>query len=337
MSPALGLCAFGPSLGDMVAAAAAADRHGFDAVWTSELYNRSATVTLAAFAGATARCRIGSGVMYGVGRSPLMLAAEARDLDELSGGRMVLGLGNGTRRMISDWHGLDGSAPAVRMEELVGLVREIWAVHERPVDHDGRFYRMRFRALEDLVGAPPRAIPIVVAGANPRMVEAAGRVADGVLAHTLCSPKYLQEVVRPALERGARVAGRDPREVRLITYTLACAGEDREQARADAAAMIAFYGSVRSYAPLFAIHGFGPQAEAIQAAFRAGDAAAMVAAVTPAMVDALAVAGTPDEVRAGLARFDGLVDEVVLSPPSFRVPPERIAENLMLLATRTAA
>lgn len=332
--PALGLCAFGPSLPAMVEAAAAADRHGFDSVWTSELYNRSATVTLAAFAQATSRCRIGSGIMYGVGRSPLMLAAEARDLDELSGGRMVLGLGNGTRRMISDWHGLDGSAPAVRMEELVGLVRAIWAVHERPVDHDGRFYRMRFAALDDLVAAPGREIPIVVAGANPRMVEAAGRVADAVLAHTLCSPRYLREVVRPALDRGARHAGRDPRDVKLITYTLASASDDPVRARADAAAMIAFYGSVRSYAPLFEIHGFGAEAQAIRTAFRAGDAAAMVAAVTPAMVDALAVAGTPEDVRAGLARFDGLADEVVLSPPSFRVPEERIAENLMALATR---
>jgi alkanesulfonate monooxygenase SsuD/methylene tetrahydromethanopterin reductase-like flavin-dependent oxidoreductase (luciferase family) len=212
-------------------------------------------------------------------------------------------------------------------------VRDIWAVHERPVDHDGRFYRMRLAALDDLVAAPQRAIPIVVAGANSRMVEAAGRVADGVLAHTLCSPKYLREVVRPALDRGARHAGRDPRTVKLITYTLACASDDPDQARADAAAMIAFYGSVRSYAPLFEIHGFGPEAAAIQAAFRAGDAAAMVGAVTPAMVDALALAGTPADVRAGLTRFDGLVDEVVLSAPSFRVPAERIAENLMGLAT----
>ena len=86
---------------------------------------------------ATSRCAVGSGIMYGVGRSPLMLAAEARDLDELSGGRFVLGLGNGTRRMISDWHGQDGAAPAARMEELVPLIRSIWRLEEGPVDHRG--------------------------------------------------------------------------------------------------------------------------------------------------------------------------------------------------------
>ena len=72
-----------------------------------------------------------------------MLAAEARDLDELSHGRFVLGIGNGTRRMISDWHGLDGDAPATRMEELVPLIRRLWRLHEGPVDHEGRFYRLR--------------------------------------------------------------------------------------------------------------------------------------------------------------------------------------------------
>ena len=80
--PRLGLCAFAPQIETMAAAAQAADRAGFDSVWTSELYNRSATVTLAAVAQRTERCTIGSGIIYGVGRSPLMLAAEARDLDE---------------------------------------------------------------------------------------------------------------------------------------------------------------------------------------------------------------------------------------------------------------
>ena len=103
-----GLAVFGTSLTAMARSGAGADRAGFDSVWTSELYNRSATVTLAALAGTTEDCAIGSGILYGVGRSPLMLAAEARDLDELSSGRFVLGLGNGTRKMIADWHGLDG-------------------------------------------------------------------------------------------------------------------------------------------------------------------------------------------------------------------------------------
>ncbi|HWI75441.1 MAG TPA: LLM class flavin-dependent oxidoreductase, partial [Baekduia sp.] len=116
MTLTVGIEPQGASVRDMAEIAAAADAAGLDAAWTPELYNRSATITLAAMAHRTARCRVGTAIAYGVGRSPLVLAAEARDLDELSDGRLVLGLGNGTRRMISDWHGQDPDAPAVRME-----------------------------------------------------------------------------------------------------------------------------------------------------------------------------------------------------------------------------
>ena len=329
--PQIGICAFAPDIETMASAAGAADRAGFDSVWTSELYNRSATVTLAAMAQATSACAVGSGIIYGVGRSPLMLAAEARDLDELSKGRLILGLGNGTRRMISDWHGLDGDAPATRMEELVPLIRRVWHLNEGPVDHDGRFYRLKISALDDLASAPARDIPIYTAGVNPRMIETAGRVADGLLGHTLFSPRYIQEIVRPALARGVLHAGRDPADVALATYTLAVAHEDEEHARREAAAMIAFYGSVKSYGELFDVCGFTRQAGLIQEAFRARDVEAMVGAVSEEMIDEFALAGTPQQVRDGLRRFDGMVDHVVLSPPSFRITPERAGEILATL------
>jgi probable F420-dependent oxidoreductase len=334
--PPIGICAFASGIEAMAAAAGAADRAGFASVWTSELYNRSATVTLAAVAQSTERCAVGSGIIYGVGRSPLMLAAEARDLDELSHGRFILGIGNGTRKMIADWHGLDGDAPASRMEELVPLIRRLWSLHEGPIDHEGRFYRLKISALDDLAGPPPRAIPIYTAGVNPRMIESAGRVADGLLGHTLFSPRYLQEVVRPALERGALHAERDPADVALATYVLAVVHDDEEQARREAAAMIAFYGSVRSYGNLFEHCGFGREAEAIQGAFRARDVDGMLGAVTEAMVDEFAVAGTPQQVRDGLRRFDGIADQIVLSPPSFRITPERAAELLAALTEHCA-
>jgi probable F420-dependent oxidoreductase len=326
-----GIAVFGTTLEAMSAAGEAVDAAGFDAVWTSELYNRSATVTLAAIAPHTSSAAIGSGIIYGVGRSPLMLAAEARDLDELSGGRFILGVGNGTRRMISDWHGLDGEAPAVRMEELVPLLRKVWNLSEAPIDHEGRFYRLKLAALDQSAGPPEREIPIYTAGVGPRMIESAGRVADGLLAHTMCAPRYLDDVARPAVERGAAKTGRDPGDVVIATYALACAAEDAELARREAAGMIAFYGTVKSYATVFEHCGFGAEAVAIQEAFAKRDLEAMVGAVSEAMVDEFASAGTPAEVDAKLRRYDGVVDEVVLSVPSFQVSDERVAENLALL------
>lgn len=329
--PRRGISVFAGSIAEMVASAAAADAAGFHSVWTSELYNRSATVTLAAIAQRTDTCAIGSGIMYGIGRTPVTLAAEARDLDELSAGRLILGLGNGTRRMIADWHGLDGEAPATRMEELVPLLRSLWRLNEGPVEHEGRFYRCSISALDQMTEPPVRDIPIFTAGVNPRMMETAGRVADGLIGHTLFSPQYIEEVARPALERGAHRAGRDPQGVAFIAMVLCSIADDEQVARREAAGMIAFYASVRSYANIFEVSGFGAQAETIREAFRRRDVTGMTAAVTDEMVDAFAVAGRPDDVKARMRRYDSLADQVVLFPPSFDVGPERRAENLSLL------
>jgi probable F420-dependent oxidoreductase len=326
-----GISVFAASIETMAASAEAADAAGFESAWTSELYNRSATITLAALAQRTTSCLIGSGILYGVGRSPLMLAAEARDLDELSGGRLILGIGNGTRRMISDWHGLDGDAPATRIEELVPLVRRLWRLNEGPVDHEGRFYRCKIRALDQLTEPPVRDIPIFTAGVNPRMMESAGRVADGLIGHTLFSPRYIEDVALPAIERGAVKTGRDAADVEFAAMVLASVSDDEESARREAAAMIAFYGSVKTYANIFEMSGFGPEAERIREAFGLGDVDAMVDAVSEDMVDEFAVAGTPAQVSARLRRYDALADHVVLFPPSFRIEPERVAENLAML------
>jgi probable F420-dependent oxidoreductase len=326
-----GISVFAGSIEEMAISAASADAAGFDSVWTGELYNRSATVTLAAVAQRTATCSIGSGIMYGVGRTPLMLAAEARDLDELSGGRLILGLGNGTRRMISDWHGLDGEAPAKRMEELVPLLRSLWRLNERPVEHEGRFYHCKIAALDTMTEPPVRDIPIFTAGVNPRMMETAGRVADGLVGHTLFSPRYIEEVAVPAVERGARIAGRDPSQIAFAAMVLCALSDDQETARREAAAMIAFYGSVKTYANIFDVSGFGAEARQIRDAFARRDIDAMTAAVSAEMVDTFAVAGRPADVRARLGRYDALAEHVVLFPPSFNVEPERRAENLALL------
>jgi probable F420-dependent oxidoreductase len=325
----LGIEVQGASVRAMGEIAAAADAAGLDAAWTPELYNRSATITLAEMAHRTARCRVGTAIAYGVGRSPLTLAAEARDLDELADGRLVLGLGNGTRRMISDWHGQDPDAPAVRMEELVGLLRRLWRLHEGPVDHDGRFYRLHIAPTGDLLEPVRPAIPIHTAGVNPRMIEVAGRVADGLLGHALFTVEYIEEVVRPAIVRGAERTGRDPAGVELASLVMAAAHDDAEQARRELAAQIAFYFSVKTYGPLAERIGFAAEAARIREAFGRRDLDGMVAAVTDPMIDALGVAGTPSDVRNGLRRYEGVLDHVILYTPSFQVGAERVRESAL--------
>jgi len=219
--------------------------------------------------------------------------------------------------MQQDWHGLDGEHPASRMEELLPLVRRLWRLDEGPVDHDGRFYRLHVHPT-----APPRpvprAVPLYMAGVNARMVEAAGAVADGLVGHPLFTPRYVSEVVRPALARGAQRAGR-AQPPPIAGYLTCSVGEDRDGARRDAAAIIAFNSTVKTYRMTHQVSGFEREADAIRAAWSAGDFEGMAAAVSEEMIDAIALAGTAEEVRARFCeRWEGVYERTLLWPPAFR-------------------
>lgn len=315
---------FGPQRFERARALAVrAEQAGFSAVWTSELYNRSATIVMASLAEATERCAIGSSIAYGVGRTPLVWAAEARDLDELSGGRILLGLGNGNARMMEDWHGVDGSSPAVRMEELVEVLRKLWRLHEGPVHHDGRFYRLHVSPTSET--APPyRArLPIYAAGVNPRMVEAAGRVADGLVGHPMFTERYVEEVVRPALCAGERRAGREEGEVALAGVLMCSVDEDVERARRRLAYAISQYAASRVYDRLFALHGWAEQQRAIREAARARDVEALIAAVPEEAIDAIGVACAPGDLARHVARHARAYDHLDLTGPAWGLTAEQ--------------
>src|ERR1700709_2564423 len=136
-----GITILGGGLSETREVVVAAEQAGFDAAWSGEFLNRSAIVSVAAMAAATERIGVGTAIAYAVGRSPLVLANDARFLDELSEGRFTLGLGTGTRGMMVGWHGVtDPDGPATRMEELIPLLRRLWHLHEETVQHSGRFY-----------------------------------------------------------------------------------------------------------------------------------------------------------------------------------------------------
>ena len=307
----------GASIADVVTGARLAEEAGFESAFATEFYDRSATIALAAMAQATQQIEIGSAIAYAFGRTPLVLAAEARDLDELAGGRLILGLGTGTRRMQQDWHGLDGEHPASRMEELIPLVRRLWRLHEGPLEHEGRFYRVRVRPTA-MVTAPLRPdIPIYMAGVNPRMVQAVGAVGDGLVGHPLFSPEYVRAVVRPALAAGAARTGRTPPPI--AGYVNCCIDADGDSARQQAAALVAFNSTVKTYDVIHRFHGFEGEADAIRSAWRAGDWPGMAAAVTPQMLETFAIAGTRQEARAQFeARWGGVYERPLLWPPAFR-------------------
>jgi probable F420-dependent oxidoreductase len=314
---------------DVVRAAEAA---GFDAAWSGEFLNRSAVVSVAAMAAVTERIGVGTAIAYAVGRSPLVLANDARLLDEMADGRLTLGLGTGTRGMMIGWHGVkDPDGPATRIEEIVPLLRRLWHLHEGRVQHDGRFYSCDITPTADIEPPLRSTIPIYTAGVNPRMIESAGRVSDGLICHPTITDRYLDEVARPAIEKGAAHAGRSASDVAIKGVVICAVHDDPAQARREAAAQIAFYVAPKAYGPVMEASGFGDEAAAIRSAFRAKDHDAMIAAVSPAMLEQMAAAGTVDDVRDQLPALEKRYDHAALYSPSFTLSPERVRENTAAL------
>jgi probable F420-dependent oxidoreductase len=314
---------WGESFAEMVAASLQAEAAGVDTVWVPEMH-RSATVAAAAIGAATSTVGIGTAIMLGFVRSPMTIALEALDLDDLCDGRFTLGLGSGVRRLNEDWHGVKWERPTLQLGEVVRNVRHFIAhAHEGvPMELEGERAPMRIRGYQ--IPWPPRRteIPVYLAAVGPAMTRLAGRVADGWIAHELLSPAYLERQIMPNLVEGLRQAERSREDIDIVVSACCVPHDDDREARRWAAGLVAFYASVRSYEPFFEFHGFAEEARAVQAAFRAHDHDAMVAAVTDAMVDALTLAGTPDSIRRRLQDYDDLADAVKLTPPTHFVDAE---------------
>lgn len=333
----IGVTIMGGDVATCAQMAALAERCGLRSAWTAEFYDRSATVTLAAMAAATSRITLGSAIMYAFGRSPLLTVAEARDLDELSGGRFVLGLGTGTRQQVAGWLGLDAGHLAPRLEELVPLVRDLWRLRDGELRHDGRFYHLKLRPVLEVRAPAQQELEVWVAGVNRRMIEAAGRVADGLVGHPLFTPEYVAEVVRPALARGAARAGRSPR-VPIASYVACVVTEDADRARREAATQVAFYSVVKAFDPILRLHGFERQAAAIREAFYRGDLPGMVDLVSDRMLDTFTVYGTPAEARDRFrARYAAVYEEPLLFFPPLGADQGRQREGMTAMVETFAS
>ena len=310
-----------PSIAEM---ARQAEDGGFESVWVAETAS-SAYVQAALAAQATSRVRIGTNIALAFPRSPTITAMTARDLAELSGGRFILGLGSQVKRVNEQRFGVRFEHPAPKMAEYVEVVRAVLATfRSEQVDHRGRFFTVTMNPFPGAAAVDD--VPVYIAAVNDRMLEAAGRVADGVLGHPLTSPDYIRDVVRPALARGATAAGRDPSEVSLTNSVVLQLNEDRERARFEAALQVAFYATTRTYRPVLDLHGFGDLTAPLRAAYAGGDLGEMARIAMP-MVDTYAIAGTADECRDRLAAFEGLVDRILLGGAWVGPDQAALAEN----------
>lgn len=306
----------GANPAELAELARAAEDAGFARLWSPELY-RSATIPLAAAALATDRIELATGIALAFTRSPFVLALEALDLDELSGGRMVLGLGAGVRRLNERWHAVPAYDPPVpRMREHIAAFREIVSALAagRDARSQGRYVDIHVAGYRRQVAAERERIPVWLAAVMPRMARLTGEVADGFLDHPITTPEWFTDQLLPEIRAGADAANRPVPEA-AGGLIVAASDDDPEAARRAAAATVGFYATVKTYESLFQSHGFDGRLPAIRRAFMEHGSDHLVEAVGEDMTDRFAAAGTFAQVRARAGGYAGVVDRLWVVPP----------------------
>ena len=316
-----GLGTEGDYLKDMDRTARAAEDLGFSGLWTSET-KHDAFLPLAIAANETYEIELGTSVAIAFSRSPMETAQTAWDLQDLSDGRFVLGLGTQVKAHITRRFSMPWDRPAARLREYILALRAIWESFqsEGPLNFEGDFYRHTLMTpFFDPGPIEQPEIPIYIAGVNTRLANLAGEICDGFHVHPFHSPEYVRRTVIPAIAEGARQTNRGPEQVTLATSTFAITGENRErttQQRESVRAQISFYASTPTYRTVLEAHGWEEVGEKLGTMAREKKWREMPAFITDEMLAAFAIEAAPDEIGSALKeRYEGLIDRVALYLP----------------------
>jgi len=322
-----GLAVEGKHLPGIVEVGHAAEELGFAGLWTSETKHDS-FLPLAVAANATESLDLGTSIAIAFSRSPMTTAQVAWDLQDLSGGRFILGLGTQVKAHIQRRFSMPWDKPASRLRDYVLALRAIWESFqtEGPLNYEGEFYRHTLMTPFFNPGPIEHPeVPIYIAGVNTRLAALAGELCDGFHVHPFHTPEYVRQVVKPAVERGAREGDRNPEDVELATSVFVITGEnteDVEEQREKMRAQAAFYASTPSYRVVLEAHGWEEVGEKLGSLAREKEWDEMPKLVTDEMLYAFAVETTPEEVGPALReRYEGLIDRVALYLPF--VPGEK--------------
>lgn len=312
---------------DMAALARKAEAAGLDCGWTIELFRNAFTQT--AFLGAkTETMDIGTAIAWAFVRSPMTMAMSAMDIDEISGGRFRLGLGPGVKRLNETWHNADYGRPAPHMRETIEAVRAIIhaAAAGEAVTFKGEYYDLDIKGWFRSTPPVRAEIPIYTAAVQKGMARMAGDVADGMLGHIICSARWIEQEIVPAFETGLSRSGRERSSFTYLPGICVALDDDYERGLDAARRTLAFYSTVKTYLPLFELHGFGRNAIDAGSAFRKGDLQGVAAAITDEMVETYCAVGSPDQVREKVAEVAVFGDGILAGAPTYFIPDEQVTE-----------
>jgi len=308
------------------------ERMGFGALWSFET-SRDPFLPLLQVALNTERIRVGTNIAVAFARTPFSMAMTAWDLQRASGGRLFLGLGTQVRAHVERRFSAQFDHPAARVTDYIHCLRAIWDTFQSGAkpDYEGPFYR--FKLINEMFtgGAIDHPhIPVFLAGVNPRMARAAGEAADGFSVHPMHSPDYLREVVRPAIDEGARTRGKTVADIELVTDCFIVEGStepERRRAEQRVRRQIAIYASTPSYRGFLEFHGYPDIGKQLSACMREGRLEEMPALISDELLGVVALSQADgdlaDQIRQRYA--GGLVQRVLFYEP---VPADADKESM---------
>lgn len=288
-----------------------ADRLGYYVVWTAEAYGSDAVTPLAWIGAKTEQIRLGTAIMQMPARTPANTAMTAMTLDQLSGGRMLLGLGLSGPQVVEGWHGVAYGKPLGKSREYVEIVRQIFA-REAPLSHKGEHYEIPYSGSDATgLGKPLKSIlhgrpdlPIYLASIGPKNVTLTAEIADGWLP-IFFSPEAYADAYQANIDAGFAKAGKSKSIAEFdIAPSVSVVIEDNlEMAYNQVKPQLALYiGGMGAkgknfYYDLACRYGFEAEATVIQDNYLAGNKGEAMMAVPDALVDAVALVGSKDRIR----------------------------------------
>ncbi len=304
------------ALADIGQRARLIEQEGYSGLLSAET-SHDPFLPLALAAQHTERIDLMTGIAVGFARNPMVLAHTAWDLQALSGGRFMLGLGSQIQAHITKRFSMPWSRPAARMEEMIAAIRAIWDAWQtgERLNFRGDFYRHTLMTPMFSPGpldvAPP---PILISAVGPLMTRVAGRAADGLVCHGFQTAEYLRAVTLPNVEAGLAESGRDRSDFQISMPVFVVSGFDEEDVAAQAARtrkQIAFYGSTPAYRVVLEHHGWGDAQTELNRLSKLGQWDAMGDMIDDDILDAFAIVAEPHEVPARIAeRFGGSLDRL---------------------------
>jgi F420-dependent oxidoreductase-like protein len=310
-----------------------AERLGYDSVWTAEAYGSDAATVLAWLAAQTTRIRLGSAIFQMPGRTPAMTAMTAATIDQLSGGRMILGIGSSGPQVAEGWHGQRFAPQLQRTREYIEVVR--MALARERVSLAGKTIELPLpdgpgRALKLTIAPAQQRIPIYLAAIGPRNTQLAGEIADGWIP-TFFSPAHVAEL-RSLLAEGASRSGRTLEGFEIAPTVNAFVSDDMQLARDVMRPVLALYvGGMGSrqqnfYNQLVQRYGFERSAAEIQDLYLDGKREEAAAAIPDELIDRVSLCGPPELVRERIGAFrEAGVGTLMITPMAFTTR-ERVAQ-----------